>query len=266
MTVNARWDQQQSVLASVVDLPAPTPDCWTNSAQPGFDGSPKASPATWCVCDHSVYPTISASTTDSLCAYTSTPSSTLSISFAPPGSESPTSCRFFTQTFAPSQSAAVTGTFTGCSCNDDKQWPVTSYTIGSSTSMACAATSISTPSPTPTLPPATNIDGGELQCLSDHNANDRSWYMSPDEAQSAISNFCDGIIPYETIGPSGQSSDGAWMNRDTTQYPPVNPIQGSIFYNGGNCDPLTFSDSSSKDQCHNNLQETLQHCKCTLLA
>ncbi|KAF2231580.1 hypothetical protein EV356DRAFT_506794 [Viridothelium virens] len=255
------FDQQQAILTSIDDLPVPkpTPSCFANSDGPDFSGKAKATPATWCVCGASkkIYPTLS-STTRSPCGYTSLPSTTISITRDPLPSAAPTSCRLTTVSYPADLSAALTGTYTGCTCNDNRHWGITTYSSGSLTSVGCV-TPTSSSSSASSLPPVTTGGAGTVQCLAKHQKDDQNWYMNAGLGYSAVSNFCTGIAPYETIGPGGQSSDGYWTNPSTT-YPPPNPIIAAVTYEGGDCPPIDFHDHSNVDLCLTNLKIPLDNC------
>ncbi|KAI9850866.1 MAG: hypothetical protein M1838_004935 [Thelocarpon superellum] len=139
--------------------PQTSPSCFANSDGVLFDGSPAASPASWCVCDvDKFYPTMTA--TSAPCAYATLPASQITIKeLVPTVTTSITSCRYVTETFAASASDAVTGVFTTCTCNDDNGYPATIVSSGGSLVQTCLTGSFSAPASTPTTttrPPPTS--------------------------------------------------------------------------------------------------------------
>ena len=150
------WNAQQSLLASVSAAPAVTlaPSCTINSDGVDFTGAPVASPASWCVCNLAgktgIYHTIPS--TFSPCAYSTAPTSTISISVNSAAPSGPvTSCRFVTNTFT-SAGISLTGVFTSCTCNDNGGYAATTTTISGTSTVICPTTITcsSTPPPSPT--------------------------------------------------------------------------------------------------------------------
>lgn len=134
------WDEQQRIIGSVdanhALLGTAAPSCTVNSDGNAFDGKPVATPASWCVCDSAgtkrIYPTVD--TSSSPCAYTASPTATISPKVTQVTGGSVTSCRTETIT------GAGVGAGPYCTCNDNSMYPIATWTNAGSAVTGCAAT------------------------------------------------------------------------------------------------------------------------------
>ena len=106
---NAQASILNDLIKDLASGPTPTPSCFVNSDGPNFTGGAAASPDKWCVCTRSadaiksvsyatgLYPTIASKTGSDACAYSTMPTSTISISrISPKNTGKPSSCRIVT--------------------------------------------------------------------------------------------------------------------------------------------------------------------------
>lgn len=149
-------DIQQRMLNSLISemvTVTPMPVCNFTTAQPGFDGTPTVTPASWCFCSQSPYPVNSIpystgiysvlnpkATGPSACAYTTMPPTPISI-VSPTGTPIVTSCRFVTTSFTSVPSGAgltPNVPYTTCTCNDGSGSPPLTTAIGGTTTTYCS--------------------------------------------------------------------------------------------------------------------------------
>lgn len=177
----AWWDDQQRIIGSVDAnhglIGTAAPSCSLNGGGDAFDGKPAATPASWCVCDSEgtkrIYPTID-SAASSPCAYTMTPTATISPAITQATGESVTSCR----------TSTISGTGVGagpyCTCNDNQMYPLATWTDAGTAVTGCTATrtskatSASTPTPTCNVNKDFSISQDVLVSAGDAFCSDKS--------------------------------------------------------------------------------------------
>jgi hypothetical protein len=112
------------------------PSCFVNSDGDAFDGKPAATPASWCVCDGDgtkrIYPTVDSAS--SPCAYTVSPTATVSIQITATNGGPVTSCR----TSTISGTGPTAGPY--CTCNDNAMYPLDTWTDAGTATTGCSAT------------------------------------------------------------------------------------------------------------------------------
>ncbi|KAI0174468.1 hypothetical protein BJ166DRAFT_606342 [Pestalotiopsis sp. NC0098] len=134
------WDQQQQIIESVIANPdilgTAAPACTVNSNTHDFDGNPAQVPATWCVCNdegqNKVYSTVN--TPSSPCALTALPTATITISNIASTGGPITSCRIA------SMVTAGTTIGTWCTCNDNLEHEIDTWTHNGNAVTGCSET------------------------------------------------------------------------------------------------------------------------------